>query len=300
MGSPVSLYRITQALVGLGLFSLASLANSFESAQSIKFPKVSANVAYAKVAGLKFSAADQKIAYGEDPLQFGLYWQARSNSAHPKVDRPTIVLIHGGCWLNAYDIKHTYPLATALAQEGYNVWSLEYRRTGDVGGGWPGTFDDIKAGVAHLKKLKIEGLSTKNILLAGHSAGGHLALLAAAELKQNPIKGINLKASIGLAAISDFVQYSQGNNSCQSATKGFMQGTLSEKPEAYAKANPIHYDLPVNTWLLHGDADAIVPIEQANLAKTNNKLIEKAGHFDWIHPGSEAYQVLLSTLEKVK
>jgi acetyl esterase/lipase len=288
---------LIQALCSLGLLSFAILANSLESPQLIKFPKVSTNVAYSKVAELKFTPADQKIAYGEDPLQYALFWQAKNLSPTQNNQQTTLVLIHGGCWLNAFDIKHTYSLATALAQDGYNVWSLEYRRTGDVGGGWPGTFDDIMAGIKHLEKLG--PIKSQNMVLAGHSAGGHLALLAAAQLKQQPLTKIKLQATIGLAAISDIAQYARGSNSCQSATKGFMQGMPDDKPDAYAKANPINYAMPNNTWLLQGDADGIVPMSHRLLNNTENKLVAKAGHFDWVHPGSEAYAVLLKTLEAV-
>jgi len=57
-----------------------------------------------------------------------------------------VVFIHGGCWLNAYDIKHSYALATALAQEGYAVWSLEYRRAA-MRWWMAGSFDDILSGI---------------------------------------------------------------------------------------------------------------------------------------------------------
>ncbi len=58
-----------------------------------------------------------------------------------------MILLHWGCGLSAYDIKHSYALSTGLAQAGFNVWSVEYRRTGESGGGWPVTFDDIKNGI---------------------------------------------------------------------------------------------------------------------------------------------------------
>ncbi|AGH46129.1 alpha/beta hydrolase family protein [Paraglaciecola psychrophila] len=60
---------------------------------------------------------------------------------------PLVILIHGGCWLRAYDIQHTFALNIGLAQAGFNVWSLEYRRSGDIGGGWPSSYDDVKAGI---------------------------------------------------------------------------------------------------------------------------------------------------------
>ena len=66
---------------------------------------------------------------------------------------PLVILIHGGCWLNSFDVNHSRPLATALNQEGFAVWSLEYRRTGDSGGGWPGTLEDIQLALSQLERL---------------------------------------------------------------------------------------------------------------------------------------------------
>ena len=101
---------------------------------------------------------------------------------------PLVIVIHGGFWRAEYDRAHTGHLAAALAAEGYTVAQLEYRRTGDPGGGWPGTFDDIVAGISQIPALVAEaarasgrpGPPARPLLLVGHSAGGHLALWYAA------------------------------------------------------------------------------------------------------------------------
>jgi len=201
-------------------------------------------------------------------------------------------LIHGGCWLNSFDIKHTHALSTALSQAGYAVWSVEYRRTGDEGGGWPGSYEDIKSAVAYLPKLANYPIDLNRVAIAGHSAGGHLALLAGAD------RLYNFSAVIGLAAIVDLEKYSQGPNSCQTATLRFMGGSVSELPLVYQTANPAKLDLPKSAVLLHGTEDAIVSVEHAQLANVSDRLIEGAGHFDMIHPGTKSYQALLSELAK--
>jgi pimeloyl-ACP methyl ester carboxylesterase len=58
-----------------------------------------------------------------------------------------------------------------------------------------------------------------------------------------------------------------------------------------------HANLQYGSILLHGDIDAIVPPDQAQLAGATTAVVEGAGHFDWVHPGTAAYQRLLSTLE---
>ena len=257
---------------------------SMLSAADVEYPQVAAEVSFDSVTALDFTPGS-RIDYGSDPLQYGLLWL-------PEQQTPlaTIVFIHGGCWLNAYDISHTFAASTALAQKGYAVWSLEYRRTGDEGGGWPGSFEDIQAGIAHLTEIEQQRLGQIPVILAGHSAGGHLALLAGAA--ETEIQGV-----VGLAAISDIISYSSGGNSCETAAAQFMGGDYVGQTEAYEAANPAqilpHYD----TVLLHGSADQIVPLQQAFVFGADTLIVQKAGHFDWVHPGTEAFSTLLAVLQ---
>ena len=71
------------------------------------------------------------------------------NAAEP----PLVIFVHGGFWQAAYDRTHTGPLADALAADGFAVCAPEYRRVGQEGGGWPGTFEDIAAAVDALPGL---------------------------------------------------------------------------------------------------------------------------------------------------
>jgi acetyl esterase/lipase len=275
--------------LSLGLFSFVAIA----SQPTIKFPSVEYNVAYSKVAALSFTPADKKIAYGADPLQYALFWRANKginvNKVKNKQQNPLVILIHGGCWLSAYDIQHTYAFSTGLAQAGFNVWSLEYRRTGDTGGGWPGTYDDVKAGILASASYNSGEFDLAKSVLVGHSAGGHLALLAGGEMKQ-------LKGVVGLAAITDIEEYAVGSNSCQQVTKDFMQGMPIDKPTEYHMANPSQQPLHVNTVILQGDKDNIVPA--FGLEKLHRKvmMLDGVGHFDWIHPSSEAFSTLTQYL----
>lgn len=274
--------------VARSLTIITLLATSMKMvAATVEYPQVASNVPYSSVSALRHRSPDEKMQYGDDPLQYALLWKAKSRDVDS--GKPLVILIHGGCWLNAFDIEHTFPLSTGLTQHGYDVWSLEYRRTGDKGGGWPGTFNDIKLGVlAATQYTGHENLN--NTVVLGHSAGGHLALLAGSEIP-------DLKGVIGLAAIADIEQYSRGKNSCQSVTKDFMQGTADTKPDAYALANPVQQKPHAKVRLLQGEADNIVPPSQALNSGMPSTIIEQAGHFDWIHPGSEAFKLLIQTLE---
>lgn len=280
------------------LFFLCLNANAKQTEKDIEKPQRLSNVSYSSVIALEFNEANFKLPYGPDPLQYGLLWlppnnkDAKTNPVKKHDGFPLIILVHGGCWLNAYDIKHTYALSSALAAAGYAVWSLEYRRTGDDGGGWPGSLEDIQAGITYIDKLESYSVDLSRVALTGHSAGGHLALLAG-------LKNKNISAVIGLAAITDIEKYSRGENSCQSVTSKFMGGSYKDKIAEYNKANPIKQTLHPGTLLLQGGADTIVPIVQATQSNIPFQIIDGAGHFDWIHPHSKAFDALLLSLQDI-
>lgn len=255
---------------------------------------VAPNVKFSEVMELPHTLANEKISYGEDDLQYGLLWRGLNKPAGQQ--QPLVVLIHGGCWLSAYGIDHALPMASALAAAGLDVWALEYRRSGDLGGGWPGSLADIQTALAYVPQLP-QDINKSQLILVGHSAGGHLALLAQAmHPKTNHAQIIK---TIGLAAITDITAYAQGNNSCQTAGPIFMGGTPAEKPKAYYAANPQHYAPYTYTLLLQGQADVIVPETQAQLAGAEIIKLATAGHFDWIHPNSEAFELLLNQLQSI-
>ena len=115
--------------------------------KNVDYSQVESGVSFAAVQALDYREADHTLVYGSDPLQFGRLWLPAAVDTQPA---SLVVLIHGGCWMNAYDMAHTFALSTALAQAGYAVWSLEYRRTGDEGGGWPGSYEDVLAGIDYI------------------------------------------------------------------------------------------------------------------------------------------------------
>jgi len=260
----------------------SALANSAE--QKIDFPQVENNVGFDQIQTLKFLSEDHLLAYGEDSFQFGkLYLPTNTKPSYP-----LIVFIHGGCWLNSFDMSHTYPFLTGLVQEGIAVWSLEYRRTGDIGGGWPGTYQDIKAGIDYVGSLDRYDIDTENFLIAGHSAGGHLALLAGTETP-------SARGVIAIAPITNIITYSQGTNTCQEATSQFMGSNYDDNELGYHQANPAEKAPHSNTVIFHGSLDEIVPIEQSRLPGATTKLEEGAGHFDWIHPGTNGFKRIVKT-----
>ena len=259
---------------------LTSVATPEANPGSLKRAEMN-NVSYAAVTQQAVRPEDQRLSYGDDPLQFALAWRASGTT------RGRVILVHGGCWLNQYNLDHTRALATALSESGFETWSVEYRRAGDPGGGWPGSLQDVVSSLSAILNLP----SQSPTVVVGHSAGGHLALLAAAHIKQ-PIHTV-----IGLAAITDMTRYAAGSNSCQQAARVFMGGSPDEKPDAYREASV--RDTVIPTVLLHGDADTIVPLEQTEVDGAVANIVGDAGHFDWVHTSTNAYTVLLDTLNRL-
>ncbi len=273
------------------LLLLSLTVSSLVCIAEINYPDAKPNVPYSSVLKLEKNEPDKIIHYGQMPLQFGELWLPQTQ----KTPAPLIIFIHGGCWLNAYDIKHTHALSTSLKQKGFAVWSLEYRRTGDDGGGWPGSYADIIRGIEFVKNLNDRHIDTSNIILAGHSAGGHLALVAGASETIKPL----ISGIVGLAAISDLKAYSEGNNSCQKATLSFMGGNFEEKKDEYLNADPRSLRLHKNTTLIHGDQDSIVPVRHTVESGLRSNLVKDAGHFDLIHPGTDAWRAFIDELKRM-
>ncbi|WP_026374722.1 alpha/beta hydrolase family protein [Aestuariibacter salexigens] len=249
------------------------------------------NVSYSAVTELDFQAPDATLQYGEDGLQIALLWRAKGEPAEALV-----VFVHGGCWLNSYDIAHSRAMTTALAQSGYDVLSIEYRRTGDEGGGWPGSLQDIRSALTQFLHDQPVAPSAQGVILTGHSAGGHLALLAAADDAPYMDK---ITTVVGLAAITDLPAYAQGTNGCQRATVDFMQGDPQQKADEYQAADPRQAKISAPIILLHGGKDGIVPEAQGSWPGIPTQWVDEAGHFDWLHPDTSAFSTLLNTLNSI-
>ena len=259
--------------------ALLLLTGAFADREAVAdaFPDASADVSFDAVLSLPSDDPDQVISYGTSPSQFVELWRV----ANPVGKTPVVAFIHGGCWLSEYSIDHSHPLATALIHEGFAVWNIEYRRAGETGGGFPASLDDVRAALAMLRDSPPPGLDPHRMVVAGHSAGGHLALLAAGGTP-----------TIALAPIVDIADYARGSGSCNAGALAFMGAAPEQKPEAYRAATPA---LRASDTVLMGALDRIVPPQAALLPPAVKKWPD-AGHFDWIHPGTPAWKLWLSVL----
>jgi len=239
--------------------------------------------------------ADARVPYGSDPNQFG-----DIRLPQGKGPLPLLINIHGGFWRAKYDLAHAGHFCAALTAKGIATWNLEYRRVGNPGGGWPGTFDDIRSAYRFLPQLaKRYSVDVNKVVVMGHSAGGQLALCLAA---REP----SLKRVVSLAGVLD-LQQAWDLHLSNNAVVEFLGGKPSDVPEHYREADPMQLSIDHATtqWLIHGAADDVIPSYfSRNYAQQKKPKgedvhyleISTAGHYDLIDPRSQAWPRVQDTV----
>jgi acetyl esterase/lipase len=240
--------------------------------------------------------ADARLAYGTDANQF-LDLRLPSAKENSKASYPVVINIHGGFWRAKYNLDHAGPLCAALTARGLATANLEYRRVGNDGGAWPGTFSDIRSAYHFLaQNARAHHLNSKRIVVMGHSAGGQLALCLAAH---EP----GVIGAISLAGVVDLQRAYQLHLS-NDAVVEFLRGTPTEVPDHYREADPMELSIPqAQQWLIHGSADDVVPPafsrdyvaakqRRSGKKKEDAHLLEipGAGHLDVIDPRTLAWK----------
>lgn len=172
-------------------------------------------------------------------------------------NRPTVVLIHGGFWRDRFDASLMLPLAEHLSEQGWSVANLEYRRSNPNGGSrWPAMGDDVLSALKHVVALKERSDASSKLILVGHSAGGHLALLAAS----NPELASHIAGVVALAPVTDLTSTHQ---------LGLGEGAVLElmpdgfSAEHLAAISPSEAPPEVAQLVVHGDNDDRVPFDQS-------------------------------------
>lgn len=240
--------------------------------------------------------ADERVAYGADPNQFLDVRLPNTKGPHP-----ALLNIHGGYWRAKYNLGHAGHLCQALRKSGVATFNIEYRRVGNQGGGWPGTFADLRSAYRFVRQQYSRfHLDLDRFVAMGHSAGGQLGLCLAAH-------ETSLRRAISLAGVVDLKQAFTLHLS-HDAVVEFLGGKPDAVPEHYREADPMELSIPqARQWLLHGSEDDTVPPEfsrnyvaQKKKAGESVELLEipQASHFDLIDPSSAAFAQLESTVLK--
>jgi acetyl esterase/lipase len=222
------------------------------------------------------------------------------------VPAPTVVILHGGFWRAPFDRVHTRPMADALTRAGFVTVTPEYRRTGQAGGGWPGTLEDVGAALDALPSLLAAAAPGRadlsRVVLTGHSAGGQLALWAASRRAPEALRASGV---VALAPVADLVTADRIDLD-DDAVRLLLGGSRAAVPDRYAYADPVQLvPIGVRVIVLHGTADPWVPLEQSQAfvaaaagAGDDVVLIELPGqdHYALIDPLSPAWPQVLAAM----
>jgi acetyl esterase/lipase len=265
--------------------------------------------------------ADHRLHYAPGELHFGELRLPKTG----KSPYPVVMLVHGGCWANelprldrrGVSLDLLRPMAAALADAGIATWNVEYRRAGDPGGGWPGSFEDVAKATDYLRELAGKhALDLTRVVVAGHSSGGHLAAWIAARPKlpsSSPVHSkdpLPVKAVVILDGIADPAAFQPMETKVcgMPALSRFLGGTPTEFPERYRDASPVPF-LPLGVpqefiagSLVRGLKDQIDAYQSAARAKGDSVTITAlagAGHFDMLAPPSPHWASVLARFQAV-
>jgi acetyl esterase/lipase len=261
---------------------------------------------------LPSSAPDARVAYGADSSQYGELRLPAGAGPHP-----VAVLVHGGCFKAAYANAHELgALADSLTARGIATWNVEYRRLGQPGGGWPNTYLDVGRALDHLRAIApTHALDLSRVVLVGHSAGGHLAMWAAARPRVPrgsalsvanplPVRGVvDLAGPLDMTA--NIAGYEAG---CRdSVITTLLGGTPATVPEHYAHASPMALvPLGVPQAIVIGEHEEFVPrryvesyVRAAERAGDTVRLVlvPGVGHFELAMPNTSAWPSVASAVE---
>ncbi|QDY81110.1 alpha/beta hydrolase family protein [Streptomyces qinzhouensis] len=269
---------------------------------------------------------DLTWAYGDHPDQIVDFYAPRGPE---RESVPLVVVFHGGAWRAPYDRRHISPFADFLARRGFAVASVEYRRGRDipqpraradtaapVAGRWPETFDDVAAAMDGLPVAVarlLPGADLRRTVLTGHSAGGHLALWAAARhvlprgsawRTETPA---NLRGVVALAPLADLARAAE-LGVCGGAVRQLLGGE-AEFAARCASADPaLLLPTGIATVVVQGQEDIVVPPAVADsyaeaAAKAGESvgltLLPEVGHFPLIDPAADACAVAVEEIAQL-
>ncbi len=250
----------------------------------------------------------ERIRYGAAPQQFGDLTLPDSAGPHP-----VIVFIHGGFWRERYDLSLAEPQAADAVARGWATWNIEYRRVGHVGGGFPGTLEDVATAVDHLAELAIDHpLDLSRVAVVGHSAGGHLSLWIGQRSRLPESAGWRLPLVkpglvVGQAPVADLTA-AVADDLGRGAVAAMIGDKPSAVPQRYAVADPSRL-LPVDVpqFIVHGSADDTVPINSsrgyerlvADIDKLELAEFEGADHFDVIDPAHQSWTLVRERISRL-
>jgi acetyl esterase/lipase len=259
--------------------------------------------------------------YGDDPLQFGALRLPEGPGPFPLA-----VTIHGGCWLSKLGEGSLTPAAAALTDAGVATWDVEYRKLGEAGGGWPGTFLDVGASIDHLRELAGRyPIDLERVVLVGHSSGAQLAVWAAGRgglPLDSDIRGdspLPVRAAVGIDGPMDLTDWSEKGRDvevCGNAVErlglqlpgpvieSLLGGPPSMHPRRYRQASPARMPRidaavflnPSGMMLGFGDPDGLSERAKTTGERVTVRAVPDSDHFQLITTTEESWTVVFETI----
>jgi acetyl esterase/lipase len=228
------------------------------------------------------------IAYGSGPRYVEIEAPTAATPAGPPVG---VLLVHGGFWRREKSVDSLRPVSADLARHGLTVGNIEYRAV-DEGGTWPYCREDIVAAVRGFGE--VTGIPVGRTVLVGHSAGGHLALMAAAAIP-------GMGGVVALAPVTDLVAAAAeglGDDAVAGLFGGSSLAPDAGTPGVLQDASPAHRtQRPANqVVVIHGtDDQAVPPTHSQRYVATRSHdgvrlvLIDGARHMHLVKPERPAW-----------
>ena len=252
---------------------------------------------------LPASAPTKVEAYGRDPLEFGELRLPQGPGPFP-----VAVMIHRGCFTKGFgSLRDLSPLATALTGRGLATWNIEYRRLGDKGGGWPGSFLDWAAATDHLRDLgRRYALDLSKVVVVGHSAGASASLWVGARgrLPQtSPIRGGNPLSVAAVVAVDGPIdlrsRWDEKVCGGRPVISELFGGSPTEVADRYTQGDPAEL-LPWGVSVTLVASVVLLPQEAETLRKAASEkgdsvevlVLQNNSHFDMLSPKKPSGVVL--------
>jgi acetyl esterase/lipase len=186
---------------------------------------------------------------------------------------PTLLYVHGGAWILGDRSTQGLPLMQHLAARGWVCFGIDYRLSPRAT--FPDHLIDVKRAIAWVREHGAEyGADPRVLVVAGGSAGGHLAALAALTANDPALQpgfehvDTSLSACVPLYGVYDFADRhgAFAHRGLESLLERHVMKVAKDRArEAWDRASPIHlvHDRAPPFLLVHGELDTLVPIEHA-------------------------------------
>jgi acetyl esterase/lipase len=242
--------------------------------------------------------------------RYGEHYRQVSDLWLPTGDRRAVflVVVHGGGWEAGYDRRDINDFVGDMVGRGYPVLNVDYRGFGD-GGGWPSTFTDTATAVDLAAVAGSQfSLPMDRVCIVGHSAGGHLAMWAAARrgLPQGA-PGADPRVTPAIAASLSGVLHPSVAYGEDANVAGLFGGSPTDFPDRFAIGDPSRrapYRMPL--WAGAGTSDEVVPYSQTQFFcdtvraagdTVEEQLVPGANHVAGKEPGGPIVPLFRTWLE---